>query len=779
VPDYDFRSLSPIDFEVFVRDLLNAELGLKLESFAVGPDGGIDLRDVNDSKTTIVQCKHRPDIKKRGLVRSAAAEAKRWPKAPAEMDSYHFVVSGDLTPGAVDATVTALKPLPVEASGVWHRGSLNAALARHPEVERDHFKLWLSGTEVLDRITNAAQWQRSEALLTQVKDRVRLYVHTPAYGAAMELLDSEHVLIIAGPPGVGKSTLAEMILLTMWQDGWTVINIASDIDEAWSKVRGGSQEPEKVVFYYDDFLGQANLVEVQKNEAGGMALLLDTIRKSNSGLRLVVTSREQILNQARAGADDRLRRLANDRSRFRIELAEIDRSARARMLFNHVHFGFPDPSQRRLLAVDTRYRDIIDHRGFNPRVLESVVLRQHHASVDSLYEALLQALEHPAEIWAGSFQQLSGTAMEILFHLATTPSPSVPVDRVRLAAAAPDPREWESALRILEGTWVRLQTTDGVVSEVSLFDPSRRDFLLDLMNDKGYFEFAVTRLKRVEQLHYLLQLSGFIGRTTWRPRRHIDAQFEQNVQELLPRVDGLLVGLAIEEWARLDAWQAELTRIEAADAAEAVGRLVFLRIDTRAMTARLELLNQLAEVCFRSQVAAESLKTWVKDLLESDGTDFKPGSGPYVSPVLKLAETLACDDAPDWSIHYATKLAIEILPSIGGTDEIGAFGQLPDRLLARLDADLVSEELTRALEEEATQIRDETDREIATAWLEEVVSFAHMHDLELDVQDLEDHIAQLPHLSRDYETAPAAIKDLAGPSEGSDEDLANLFAKLG
>jgi hypothetical protein len=61
VSDYDSRSLSPIDFEVFVRDLVNAHFGLEMVTFAIGPDGGIDLRDSKSSALpAIAQCKHRP-----------------------------------------------------------------------------------------------------------------------------------------------------------------------------------------------------------------------------------------------------------------------------------------------------------------------------------------------------------------------------------------------------------------------------------------------------------------------------------------------------------------------------------------------------------------------------------------------------------------------------------------------------------------------------------------------------------------------------------------------
>jgi hypothetical protein len=42
--DYDFRTLSPHDFELLCRDLLQEWLGVTLESFTMGRDSGLDFR---------------------------------------------------------------------------------------------------------------------------------------------------------------------------------------------------------------------------------------------------------------------------------------------------------------------------------------------------------------------------------------------------------------------------------------------------------------------------------------------------------------------------------------------------------------------------------------------------------------------------------------------------------------------------------------------------------------------------------------------------------------
>ena len=56
MPNYDFSTLSPPDFEELSRDLLQAELNVKLEGFRSGRDKGIDLRysnpNTDESKPT-------------------------------------------------------------------------------------------------------------------------------------------------------------------------------------------------------------------------------------------------------------------------------------------------------------------------------------------------------------------------------------------------------------------------------------------------------------------------------------------------------------------------------------------------------------------------------------------------------------------------------------------------------------------------------------------------------------------------------------------------------
>ena len=50
VTTYNFSEISDFEFEALCRDLLQEELGLSLELFAPGPDGGIDIRYIGPNE---------------------------------------------------------------------------------------------------------------------------------------------------------------------------------------------------------------------------------------------------------------------------------------------------------------------------------------------------------------------------------------------------------------------------------------------------------------------------------------------------------------------------------------------------------------------------------------------------------------------------------------------------------------------------------------------------------------------------------------------------------
>ncbi|HEY1626184.1 MAG TPA: restriction endonuclease, partial [Streptosporangiaceae bacterium] len=504
MPDYDFRALSPVDFEHLTRDVLNADLGLRLQSYPPGRDQGIDLRQVDTEGTvTVVQCKHYVESSWSTFERAVAKEGKRGKDLAA--DRYLFVTSRPLTPLQQGKILGKLTGLPTVHDDIWGKDALNAALGRHPEVEHRHIKLWISSTEVLDTLLHSGQWQRGEALLAVLTDRAKLWVHTPAYDQVLDMLDREGVCIVSGPPGVGKSFLAGMALLAAAHNGWQVVDVANNIEEAWTALR--TDRPQ--IFHYDDFLGEAG-VELAKNEPRSLNAFLDRVHQLKDSKRIILTTREHELRTAAEGPADELATLARNPARYQLRLEAYDLQIRAKILFNHLYFSALPTSEREHLAVDSRLLNITQHPAYNPRIIDVGIRLSPSLTADEVLDTIGRALENPQELWNGSFRGLSPLSQQILLTMATLPHRPWPVETIRRLVASEDALAWTPALRGLETTWLQFMQAAPNRS-LSFANPGCRNYMLSTLDDAAVADRQLDRAASRAQLASLSRSAGLVA----------------------------------------------------------------------------------------------------------------------------------------------------------------------------------------------------------------------------------------------------------------------------
>jgi len=505
VPEYDFRTLSPSDFELLVRDLLLADRGWRLEAFGHGRDGGVDLRGNVDGRKIVVQCKHYAGSTFSDLKKSAAKEL---PKMETEKpDQYLFVTSQNLSRTQKDSLTNDLSTVLKGSSDLLTQLDLNEIIGRHPQVERSHFKLWLASAGMLEAIVRSGLWSRSEALLEDVNDRVKLYVSNPGYGRAERRLNDAGVVVLSGAPGVGKSMLAEMLLLNHWHDGWQVIAVSSDIDEAWDSIKPSVKQ----IFYYDDFLGQTDISERNKNEDSRLVRFMSKVAR-DSTKRLVMTTRSQILYQAA------LIREPISRGDFRIrecvvKLSDYGPWERARILYNHLYFSSLPRSVVRDYALSGNYWKVINHQNFSPRIIEQV-LRRNVLDAENLSNTLESTLDRPIDLWRTMFSTvLSSLAQRIVISLVTFPVEGAPAGELKLATQRDAaPIEYTNALKALEGTFItlasnqRLRSLKTAETSIAFANPSVRDFVLALLDEEpDYIRILIPSAVSMKQLLNLAQ----------------------------------------------------------------------------------------------------------------------------------------------------------------------------------------------------------------------------------------------------------------------------------
>lgn len=169
VARYNFVDLSDYEFEVLVRDLLQADLGINLVVFTPGRDRGIDIRhlaapSIEDRPTLVIQCKKWQSTLWRQLLRQLEAEER--PKV-ASLNPMHYMLatSVEMTPDRKDAIFKLFQKWMQSPDDVLGRDDLNNLLRKHPRVERSNFKLWLTSTTVLEAMLRSGVFTRTTDLV--------------------------------------------------------------------------------------------------------------------------------------------------------------------------------------------------------------------------------------------------------------------------------------------------------------------------------------------------------------------------------------------------------------------------------------------------------------------------------------------------------------------------------------------------------------------------------------------------------------------------------------
>lgn len=494
--DYDFKILQPSEFECFSRDLLQAREGIFIESFADGRDKGIDLRFAySKDKTCIVQCKRYKEWKElKGKLKEEVEKVKRL--SPLR---YILTTSVDLTVKQKDVVLAMFNPFILSGMDVLGKKDLNNLLEQNPEIEKNYHKLWLASTNVLNTIINRATLNWSSFELEKIEKDIRLYVENESLNKALDVLKENHYVVISGIPGIGKTTLARMLVYTMLARGYEEFVYVDDMDTA---AKMFSKE-KRQIFFFDDFLGANSFVQQSVSFENKLITFIDKVRNSKHTL-FILSTREYVLSEAKAHYE-KLSMSNIDIAKCTIELEYYTKTIRARILYNHLAEA-DIPSEYVDVFLDKRgYHAIISHQNFNPRVIESIIKEQIWETIDpnEFANKVKEFFDNPISVWQFAFEKLDVETRYTLLVLGTMGS-HVRLDDFQEGyrqfcaltslelGLKYDDVKWRLSLKVLMNCFLKIDNRNGS-KLVTMYNPSIADFIVFYLNQNTTTALQIIR----------------------------------------------------------------------------------------------------------------------------------------------------------------------------------------------------------------------------------------------------------------------------------------------
>jgi adenylate kinase family enzyme len=318
--------------------MVGIQTGKRLERFKPGKDQGVDGRFFADAgHEVVVQAKHWEKTGINPLLKHLRdREAPKVTKLSPHR--YIFATSVPLSRTDKQAIAALFAPHIQTPSDFFGNEDIQDFLRDHPEVAQQHYKLWLCSADVLTMMLNAPIIGRSQFKMEEVLAFAPKYVATKCHDEAIHRLDELGSIIITGEPGIGKSTLAEQLVVNYAANGYQLCVIHDDLRE----LEGIWAKDHRQVFYFDDFLGRNYLEAIEGNRDSAILAFMRRVQKDKSK-RFILTSLTSILQQGKSLSE--LFRAQNiDEKEFEVRVTDLTALEKARILYNHIWFGHRCPS---------------------------------------------------------------------------------------------------------------------------------------------------------------------------------------------------------------------------------------------------------------------------------------------------------------------------------------------------------------------------------------------------------------------------------------------------
>lgn len=430
--NYDFHALlEPLEFQELVCDIVQIRDDIFLETYKEGRDFGIDGMYTDDNKKIIVQAKRYQQDFKRLYYDLKHIELPKVQKL--NPDRYILGVSVDFMPKEKDEIINLFEGYITSTSDILSKKDLNRLLREpaYKRIELAYPKLWLPSINVFEKTlkesVHRATYRESAEEFKEAIKKSKVFAPTKVYRKALHKWSQNHIIVLSGEPGVGKTTMAYLLALAYLQpdnlDGFVWANSISDVYTMF-------EDEQKQVFILDDFWGSIfHADQTRRNDEIRLEKLIRRIVESNGKKRLILTTREYILQQGLQKHPELKETL--ERYALICTMEEYSDDEKASILFRHLY-----ASNLRYEYVDYLYTNcnwIVHHKNYNPRVLALFLDREpgKNVSPNEYYEELCDYFDNPGAFWKSIFVELSleSQIIAMLLLISSTPMRLIDMER--------------------------------------------------------------------------------------------------------------------------------------------------------------------------------------------------------------------------------------------------------------------------------------------------------------------------------------------------------------
>lgn len=517
--EFDLSKLNDREFETLAASVIEKELNSRVETFKSGRDGGVDGRFwIGDKREGIIQCKHYIETPYTQLISKLNSEELDKVKK-LNPSKYIFVTSKKLSRNNKQEILNIFLPYIQTEKDIWGQEDLNTFLSKkeNQDIVERNYKLWITSTSVLDILYNNAIKGRSQSTIRDIEEKAYRYVVTENHNKGLKILQENNVIILTGEPGIGKTTLADNLAIYYTLKGYEFCDIEENISEAESLFR--DNEKKKILFYCDDFLGSNMYDAINNKKDSHIVKFINRIRKDNSK-KFILTSRTNILNKAYSMSHI-FQSLKIRENEFLLTIENLTKIDKAKILYNHIYHSRLPKQFIDVIYEDKRYKEIIEHRNFNPRIIEFITDSSVIGDVkpNDYWTYIIKNLNNPMIIWEGYFQNQTDDFVRALTFLTVFNRGKITEDNLRnsyntyicihpMNFGDNSDKSFESVRKLATKSLLNRNQIDNNNYEYVLFNPSIADFVLSAYSNE--IDLICNILKSldnqvsIEYLHTLL-----------------------------------------------------------------------------------------------------------------------------------------------------------------------------------------------------------------------------------------------------------------------------------